>query len=194
MMANIVYKVRRENVCMRILVAISGASGIVYGRRLVELLKKSGNETFVLVTKGAEKVAEAEGEKLPKSEFGENDFGAPFASGSYKLDAMVVCPCSVKTLGEIANGVGGNLVARAAEVMLKERRKLVLVVRETPLSYIAIKNMETVTLAGGVILPASPGFYHKPKKIEELVDFVVGKVMDQLWIENNAFKRWGSGK
>ncbi len=179
---------------MRILVAISGASGIIYGRRLVELLKKSGNETFVLVTKGAEKVAEAEGEKLPKSDFDEGDLSAPFASGSYGLDAMAICPCSLKTLGEIANGIGSNLVSRAAEVMLKERRKLVLVVREAPLSYIAIKNMETVTLAGGVIMPASPGFYHKPKTIGDLVDFIAGKVMDQLGIGNNAFKRWGSEK
>jgi len=193
-MAKAVYKARSGNACMRILVAITGASGIVYGKRLVELLKKSKSEILVLVTEGAKKVAEAEGEKLPKADYSENDFSAPFASGSYKLDAMAVCPCSLKTLGEIANGVGGNLVARAAEVMLKERRKLVLVVRETPLSYIAIKNMERVTLAGGVILPASPGFYHNPKKIGDLVDFVVGKTMDQLGIENNAFKRWGSGR
>ncbi|MEK7256767.1 MAG: UbiX family flavin prenyltransferase, partial [Bacteroidota bacterium] len=116
---------------MRILVAISGASGIVYGRRLVEELKKAKQDVFVVVSSGAYAVAEAEGCMLPASDFGENDLAAPFASGSHMLDAMVVCPCSVKTLGEIAAGVGSSLIARAAEVMLKERRKLVLVVRET---------------------------------------------------------------
>jgi 4-hydroxy-3-polyprenylbenzoate decarboxylase len=176
---------------MRILVAITGASGIIYGKRLSEVLKKTkGCEVYTIVTKGALAVAKAEGEKLPSSDFEETDLAAPFASGSHKMDAMIVCPCSVKTLGEIANGIGDNLVTRAAEVMLKERRKLVLVVRETPLSYIAIKNMETVTLAGGVILPACPGFYHKPKSVDDLVDFVVGKTLDQLNIENRLFKRW----
>jgi len=176
---------------MRILVAITGASGIIYGKRLLETLKKTrGCEVNTIVSNGAIGVAEAEGEKLPKSDFEETDLAAPFASGSHKMDAMIICPCSVKTLGEIANGVGSNLVTRAAEVMLKERRKLVLVVRETPLSYIVIKNMETVTLAGGVILPACPGFYHNPKKIGDLVDFVVGKTLDQLNIANKLFKRW----
>ena len=175
---------------MRILVAISGASGIVYGSRLAEELKKPSHKTYVIVTGGAKKVAKAEGALIPKSDFDENDLSAPFASGSHRLGAMAICPCSLKTLGEIAAGVGSNLVSRAAEVMLKERRKLVLVVRETPLSYIAIKNMEKVTLAGGVILPACPGFYHKPKKIGDLVDFVVGKTLDQLGVENKLFKRW----
>lgn len=176
---------------MRLLVAITGASGIAYGTRLVEVLRKLNHKVYVVVSSGAKKVAEAEGQKLPKSDFDEKDLAAPFASGSYKMDGMVICPCSLKTLGEIANGVGSNLVARGAEVMLKERRKLILVVRETPLSYIAIKNMETVTLAGGIILPACPGFYHKPKSINDLVDFIVGKVLDQFGIEHNLFKRWG---
>lgn len=183
---------------MRILIAISGASGIAYGTRLVEILKQARprHEVSVIVSNGAMAVAKAEGEltKLPKSDYAEDNLAAPFASGSHKMDAMIICPCSVKSLGEIANGVGSNLIARAAEVMLKERRKLVLVVRETPLSYIAIKNMETVTLAGGVILPACPGFYHKPKTISDLVDFVVGKVLDQLNIEHKLFIRWGEKK
>jgi len=175
---------------MRILVAITGASGLIYGIRLVEILKKTEHEVSVVVTTGAYKVAKAEGSKLPKSDYDEKDLTAPFASGSYKSDALIVCPCSVKTLGEIANGVGDNLVSRAAEVMLKERRKLILVVRETPLSYITIKNMETVTLAGGVILPACPAFYSKPKNIMEMVDFVVGKTIDQIGVEHKLFKRW----
>lgn len=179
---------------MRILLAITGASGIAYGRRLAEVLKGTNHEISVVVSGGARAVAKAEGEDLPKTDYGENDLSAPAASGSYKLDAMAVCPCSLKTLGEIANGVGSSLITRAAEVCLKERRKLVLVVRETPLSYIAIKNMERVTLAGAVVLPASPGFYHKPKKVSDLVDFVVGKTLDQIGVENRLFKRWGKGK
>jgi len=179
---------------MRILLAITGASGIIYGTRLAEVLgKQKGVELSVVVSEGARKVSEAEGEgeALPKSDYSEKDFAAPPASGSYKLDAMVVCPCSVKTLGEIAHGCGSGLVARAAEVCLKERRKLVLVVRETPLSLIAIENMKLVTLAGAVVLPAAPAFYHKPKKISDLVDFVVGKTLDRIGIEHKLFKRWG---
>lgn len=183
---------------MRILLAITGASGIAYGTRLAEELRGAkGVELSVVVSEGAKKVSEAENEgmeKLPKSDYDEKDFAAPPASGSYKLDAMVVCPCSVKTLGEIAHGSGSGLVARAAEVCLKERRKLVLVVRETPLSLIAIENMRLVTLAGAVVLPAAPAFYHRPKKISDLVDFVVGKVMDQIGVEHNLFKRWGEKK
>ncbi len=180
---------------MRILVAITGASGIVYGTRLVEELRRAkGVEVSVVVSEGAKKVAKAEHEdleRLPKSDYSEDDFAAPPASGSYKLDAMVVCPCSVKTLGEVAHGCGSGLIARAAEVCLKERRKLVLVVRETPLSPIAIENMRLVTMAGAVVLPASPAFYHKPKTISDLVDFIVGKTLDQLGVGHKLFKRWG---
>ncbi len=175
---------------MRILVAITGASGIGYGTRLVKSLKKTKQETYTVISKGAFLVAKEEKATLPKPDFEENNLAAPFASGSHKFDAMVICPCSLKTLGEIANGVGNTLISRAAEVALKERRKLVLVVRETPFSLIAIENMRLVTLAGGVIMPACPGFYHKPKKVEDLMDFVVGKVLDQLEIQHKLFKRW----
>ncbi len=175
---------------MRILLAITGASGMLYANRLLAALKKANASTTVVVSKGAYAVAKAEGEPLPKTDFDESDLAAPFASGSHKFDAMVVCPCSLKTLGEIANGVGSNLISRAAEVALKERRKLILVVRETPLSYIAIKNMETITLAGGIIMPASPGFYHKPQSLDDLADFMAGKALDQLEIGHNLFKRW----
>ncbi|MBN1170163.1 UbiX family flavin prenyltransferase [Candidatus Micrarchaeota archaeon] len=172
---------------MRILVAITGASGLEYGRRLVEVLGKKAN---VVVSSGAEKVAEAEGTKLPKADYGEFDFSCPYASGSNPPDAMIVAPCSLKTLGEIANGVGNSLIARAAEVCLKERRCLILVLRETPYSLITIKNMERITLAGGVILPANPGFYGKPKKVEDLIDFVVARVLDHAGVKHRLSKRW----
>jgi 4-hydroxy-3-polyprenylbenzoate decarboxylase len=175
---------------MRILLAITGASGLQYGVRLHAVLKQLGHEVWVVNGSGADAVAKAEGVKLPEPDFDEKDMGAPPASGSHPVDGMVVAPCSLKTLGEIANGIGSNLVSRAAEVMLKERKKLVLVVRETPLSYIAIRNMEKVTLAGGVILPACPGFYSKPKSVQDLVDFVCGKTLDQFGIKHKLFKRW----
>ncbi|MCX6773235.1 MAG: UbiX family flavin prenyltransferase [Candidatus Micrarchaeota archaeon] len=179
---------------MRVLLAISGASGMIYARRLAKALKEAKVDVKTVVSSGAIAVAKAEGETLPKSDYADTDLAAPFASGSHKFDAMVVCPCSLKTLGEIANGVGNTLITRGAEVALKERRKLVLVVRETPLSLIAIKNMELVTLAGGVVMPAAPGFYQKPKTLDDLGDFIAGKVLDQLGVENHLFKRWDGKK
>ncbi len=176
---------------MRILVAITGASGLEYGRRLAEVLKQSGNETAVVVSSGAKKVAEAEGTKLPEPDYDEFDFGCPFASGSNPPDAVVIVPCSLKSLGEIANGVGSNLISRAAEVALKERKKLVLVVRETPYSLITIRNMEKVTLAGAVVLPASPAFYGKPEKVDDLVDFIVARALDHMGVKHELSKRWG---
>ena len=177
---------------MRILVAVTGASGLEYARRLIQLLKKSKNvELSIVVSSGAKKVAEAEDTKLPKADYGEFDFSCPYASGSNPPDAVVVIPCSLKSLGEIAGGVGSNLISRSAEVALKERKKLILVVRDTPYSLITIKNMETVTLAGGVILPATPGFYGKPKKVEHLIDFVIARVLDQLGVKHSISKRWG---
>jgi len=177
---------------MRILVAITGASGLEYGRRLVEVLKQSNNEVSVVVSSGAAEVAKAEGTKLPKADYKENDFSCPYASGSNPPDAVVVIPCSLKSLGEIANGVGNNLINRAAEVALKEKKKLILVVRDTPYSLITIKNMERVTLAGGVILPATPGFYGKPKKVDDLIDFIIARVLDQMGLKHEISKRWGS--
>jgi 4-hydroxy-3-polyprenylbenzoate decarboxylase len=121
------------------------------------------------------------------------DLMAPIASGSFLTDGMVVCPCSGSTLAAIAHSHGTNLIHRAAEVHLKERRKLILVPRETPLSLPQIENMQKATLAGAVVLPASPGFYHGPKSIADLVDFVVARVCDQLGIEQQLIRRWGSG-
>ncbi len=175
---------------MRILLAITGASGLIYGTRLVSALREAKQDVKVVVSAGAKEVSRAENSILPASDFSETDFSCPYASGSNAADAVVVCPCSLKTLGEIAHGVGSSLITRAAEVALKERKKLILVVRETPYSLIAIENMRIVTLAGGIILPASPGFYHQPKTIEQLVDFVVGKTMDQIGVKHKLFKRW----
>jgi 4-hydroxy-3-polyprenylbenzoate decarboxylase len=178
---------------MRILVAITGASGLEYGKRLVSVLRRmrsKGVRTSVVVSSGAREVAKAEGNSLPDADFAEDDFSCPYASGSNPPDAMVVIPCSLKTLGGIANGVGSNLINRAAEVALKERKKLVLVVRETPYSLITIRNMDTVTLAGAVVLPATPGFYGKPKSVDDMIDFIVARVLDQLGLGHNLAKRW----
>ncbi len=175
---------------MKILLAITGASGLPYGVSLLGSLKALKQDVSVVVSSGAKEVAKAEGVALPRADYGERDFSCPYASGSNPPDAMVVCPCSLKTLGEIANGVGNSLITRAAEVCLKERRKLILVVRDTPYSLITIRNMETVTLAGGVIMPASPGFYGKPKDVDDLLDFMVARVLDQLGIKHSIGKRW----
>jgi len=176
---------------MRILLAVTGASGLEYGRRLAEVLRADKSISLsVVISSGAKMVAEKEKTSLPKPDYGENDFSCPYASGSNPPDAMVVAPCSLKTLGEISNGVGSSLITRAAEVALKERKKLILVIRETPYSLIAIKNMERVTIAGAVVLPASPGFYGKPKSVDDMIDFVVARILDQLGIKHKIGKRW----
>ena len=176
---------------MRILVAITGASGIQYGSRLVSVLNSiSGVDCRAVASEGAKLVAKAEGARLPKADYGEKDFLCPYASGSNPPDAMVIIPCSLKTLGEVSNGVGNSLITRAAEVTLKERKKLILVVRDTPYSLITIKNMEKITLAGGVVLPACPGFYNRPKKIGDMVDFIVARVLDQIGLKHKIGKRW----
>jgi 4-hydroxy-3-polyprenylbenzoate decarboxylase len=175
---------------MRIFVAITGASGLQYGVRLINVLKTTNHDVKLVVSAGAEKVAAAENVKLPKPDYKETDFLCPYASGSNPPDAFVVAPCSLKTLGEIANGVGNTLITRAAEVTLKERKKLVLVIRETPYSLITIKNMERITLAGGMVLPATPGFYGKPKTVEDMIDFVIARVLDQIDVKHDIGKRW----
>lgn len=182
---------------MRILLSIGGASGSIYGVRLFEELVKSGVELHLVVSDGGKKILEHEtnyrfNDLKKKASFcyGNNDLFAGPASGSFKLDGMAVCPCSIKALSAVANGYGDTLTSRAASCCLKEGRKLVLVVRETPLDLPAIKNMLSAKQAGATILPAMPGFYHKPKKIDGLVDFIVGKVLDQFDIKHSLFKRW----
>jgi flavin prenyltransferase len=189
-------------------IAISGASGSIYGRSAVEHLLKSGAEVSLILSTIAKQVWNFElkesvkefTERLPKElaarlTFENNaDLGAKIASGSFRHDGMLVIPCSVKCLSGVASGYAGTLIERAADVSLKERFPLTLVLRETPLNLIHIENMAKVTKAGGVILPASPGFYHENITVEGLVNFVVGKAFDSIGMkDHNLFKRWKSG-
>lgn len=182
---------------MRLVVGISGGSGIIYGVRLLEALKSTGTETLLIMTQAAKetlvletdyKVAQVE--SLATRAFRVNDISAAPASGSYRTDGMVVIPCSMKSLAGISTGYEENLLLRAASVTLKERRKLVLVPRETPLTTIEIENMLRVAHAGAIILPAMPGFYHRPKTVDSLVDYIAGKVLDLFGLEHDLYRRW----
>ena len=178
---------------MSILVAITGASGVIYGVRLLEVLKDKNIKTYCVISKSAEKILRHEiGDfdlKIPH--YREDEITAPFSSGSFKLNAMAVVPCSMKTLAAMAHGYASNLITRSADVMLKEKKKLIIVPRETPLNAIHLENMLKLANMGAIILPAMPAFYHKPEKIEDLVDFIVGKILDSLGVENELYKRWG---
>ena len=182
---------------MKVLLSIGGASGSIYGIRLLEELVKSKVEVHLIASDGAKKIIEHETnytfDDLKKKVsfcYDNSDMFAGPASGTFQLDAMVICPCSMKTLSAIANGYGDTLTSRSASCRLKEEQKLILVVRETPLDLPGIKNMVSAKQAGATILPAMPGFYHKPQTIEDLVDFLVGKILDQLGIKHTLFKRW----
>ena len=181
-----------------ITVAITGASGVQYGIRLLEVLKELQKETRLVVTCNAKKIIEAETnsslsyiESLATHTYDENDFTAPVASGSCLEDCMVVVPCSMKSLGSIASGVSSNLVARAADVCLKERRRLILVIRETPLNMIHLGNLLKVAQCGAIVVPASPGFYTHPLTIADLIDVLVARVLDLLHINHTLSRRWG---
>ncbi|MEM1538601.1 MAG: UbiX family flavin prenyltransferase [Candidatus Nezhaarchaeales archaeon] len=183
---------------MRIVVGISGASGIIYGVRLLQALKELNVEVHLTMTNLAVKIAKLEEDidredivKLAAYYYDVDDLTAPIASGSFTHDGMVIAPCSMKTLAGIANGYADNLLLRAADVTLKEGRKLILVPRETPLSVIHLRNMLTLAEAGVIILPAMPAFYGRPKSIKDLVDYVVGRVLDQLKIRHKLYERWG---
>ena len=194
-------------------VAITGASGAQYGLRLVECLLNQGHQVYLMVSKAAHIVVATETDlKLPAQAaklevflsdyfkakpqqlrvFGKEDWMAPVASGSGAPSQMVVCPCSTGTLSAIATGASNNLIERAADVALKERRKLILVPRETPYSEIHLENMLKLTRMGAIILPASPGFYHKPSDVADLVDFIVARILDQLGVEQSLMNRWGA--
>jgi 4-hydroxy-3-polyprenylbenzoate decarboxylase len=191
-------------------VAITGASGSVYGLRLVNELLRAGERVSLIMTSAGRQVlyhetgldwsAEVKEQRHQVQEhfasiavdcLAIDDFWAGAASGSAAADAMIVIPCSMGTVGRIAAGLSGNLLERAADVMLKERRQLILAPRETPFNTIHLENLLRLSRAGAVILPAMPGFYHGPEKIDDLVDFVVGKVLDQLDVQHSLFERWG---
>lgn len=182
----------------KIAIAITGASGSLYAKLLLdkmEVLKDQLKEWSIVMTENAKQVWQTEiGNDLHSTYqanyFQPNDFTAPFASGSAGYDALIIIPCSMGTLGRIASGISNDLISRSADVMLKERKKLILVVRETPFNLIHIRNMETVILAGGIICPANPSFYSKPRTIEEAVQTVVDRVIDLAGLTNNTF-RWG---
>ncbi|CAN5293744.1 UbiX family flavin prenyltransferase [soil metagenome] len=182
----------------RIVVAITGATGSIYGVRLLELMREIGGlETHLVLTPaGALNVTHELGltrreiESRADVVHGSREIGASIASGSFKVDAMVVAPCSMKTLAAIAHGYADNLVTRAADVCLKERRRVVLMARETPLNLAHIKAMELVTLMGGIVFPPVPGFYHRPATVADLVDHSVARVLDLIEVEHALAPRW----
>jgi flavin prenyltransferase len=179
---------------MNTVVGVTGASGVIYGVRLLEELP---SKRSVIVSADAAKIAEvelgiskAEIQSKADAHYENDDMFSPLASGSVRFDSMVIAPCSTSTMSKIACGIADNLITRIASVALKERRKLVLLIRETPLSSIHLGNMERLALAGAIVMPASPAFYPKPDNIDDLVDFVVGRVLDELGIENRLYRRW----
>jgi 4-hydroxy-3-polyprenylbenzoate decarboxylase len=181
---------------MKILVAMTGASGALYAQRLLDNLDARQHEIHIVMSNYAQVVLSKElpgGLRLPEGAKTHSlkSMNAPFASGSNPLDAMVVIPCTMGTLGRIAHGFSEDVLLRAADVTLKEGKKLILVPRETPLSLVHVKNFELLLLAGATILPANPSFYHNPATIESVVDTVVSRVLDHLGIAQNLLPRWG---
>jgi 4-hydroxy-3-polyprenylbenzoate decarboxylase len=184
---------------MKILVAVTGASGAIYAKRLIEVLETAGKtdpslELAVCLSDNGRLVWRHELGSEPSlgvREYANNDFTCSFASGSALWHAVVALPCSVGRVGRIAGGLADDLIARAADVALKERRKLILVVRETPLSLIHLENLLTVARAGAIVLPATPSFYTRPATVDEVVDTVVARVLDQLGISASLSPRWG---
>ena len=191
-----------------LVLAMTGASGAPFAVRLLQILCRSGRTVHLTIsTSGAQVLREELGiavalNRFDPATFGDlgagrlvyhhqNDFNAGIASGSFRTAGMVVAPCSMSTLASIAHGITANLATRAADVHLKERRKLIVVPRETPLSLVHLENMTAITRAGGIVLPAMPGWYHQPRSLDDLVDFVVGRICDQLGVEADLIRRWG---
>jgi len=186
---------------LRLVVAVTGASGVIYGKRLLGILKEKKIETHLIVSKAAEKVIEHElglskkdFAKLANHVYDADELTAPLMSGSFKTDGMIIIPCSMKTLAGIAHGFADNLILRAADVALKEKRRLIVVPRETPLNTVHLRNMLAVAELGVYVVPAMPAFYHNPEKIDDLVNFVVGRVLDCFGVEHRLFKRYSGMK
>ena len=204
-----------SNLSLPVIVAISGASGTVYGMRLLHFLLENNYKVEFVISESASKVAKAEidlnlsldpkilkeqvlsylGDSVSKKEellniWSHKDIAASISSGSYRTSGMIIIPASMGTIGAIASGTSDNLITRAADVCLKERRKLILVPREMPFSTIHLENLTRLSIAGAIIAPACPGFYHNPKDLNDAIDFVVGKVLDLIGIDHSLFKRW----
>ncbi len=197
----------------RITLALTGASGMAYGLRLLECLLRAGCAVDLLLSQAARIVARQEldlqlpggnaqlveffnqrfsGHSGKLAAYGKEEWFAPAASGSNPADVMVICPCTMGSLAAIAHGLADNLIERAADVILKEKRPLILVARETPFSLIHLRNMTALAEAGATILPANPGFYHRPQNVDQVIDFIVARVLDQLGIAHNLVHRWGA--
>ncbi len=181
----------------KILVGITGASGSIYGVRLLQELQKQDILVHLILSNTAERICSYEtGESIEKIHgfvdkvYSNDDLFAGPASGSFLLDGMVIVPCSMKTLAAISLGYADTLITRSAICMLKEKRQLIVVPRETPMDLSGLKNMVRLSEAGGIVLPAAPGFYHQPCSVSDLVDFIVGKILDQLQISHSLFNRW----
>jgi 4-hydroxy-3-polyprenylbenzoate decarboxylase len=184
---------------LKFVIGISGSSGVIYGIRFLQALSKLNIETHLVLSKWARKNIEIETDenieeilKTASFSYDETNMAAAISSGSFRTNGMVIIPCSMKTMSSIANGYDDNLISRAASVTIKENRRLVIVPRETPLSKIHISNMLKLSEIGVIILPAMPGFYHKPKTVEDLISHIIGKTLDQFEIKNNTFARWGN--
>lgn len=182
----------------RLIIGISGASGIIYGIRLLQVLQSLPVETHLVISKAAQltrahetTMSAAELKSLANVYHRYNDIAASIASGSFKTMGMIIAPCSMKTLGEIAQGIGGNLLTRAADVVLKERRRLVLMPRESPLHLAHLQNMVSITQMGGIICPPVPAFYHKPETILDIVNDSVARILDLFDLDSGLSQRWG---
>jgi 4-hydroxy-3-polyprenylbenzoate decarboxylase len=186
-----------KKVIKMIIVAITGASGVAYGLKVLQALKDSGKETGLVVTEPAKLILDyelgiglEEIKKLATNYYDAEDLTSAINSGSCIFESMVIVPCTMKTLSAIAHGYANNAVTRAADVSLKEKRKLVIVPRETPLRSVHLENMLNISREGGVILPAMPGFYHKPQNLDDITNFIAGKILDVLKIDHDLFNRW----
>lgn len=195
-----------------VILALTGASGVQYALRLLQCLLEAGIPVYLLISKAAQVVLSMEtdlsvpgktadierffsqlynAKKQQLKVFGQDQWTAPIASGSHNAASMVICPCTTGTLAAVANGNSDNLLERAADVMLKERRQLIMVVRETPFSNIHLENMLRLSQAGATIMPANPGFYHKPESLDDIIDFMVSRILDHLKVSHNLLPRWG---